>query len=65
MIKGVIVDYMHGVLLGVTKSLLLIWFDPAEHHEFYKANKTYPDYFIGHEVSLSNSLGDRFIIFLA
>ena len=56
---------MHGVLLGVTKSLLIIWFDPAEHREFYKANKTYPDYFIGHEVSFSNSLDDSFIIFLA
>lgn len=50
-VKGVVVDYMHGVLLGVTKSILFLWFDSAEQRHFYKINKSYPDYFIAHEVS--------------
>lgn len=51
-VKGVVVDYMHGILLGVVKSTLLLWFDPAEHRHYYKTNKSYPDYFIAHDVSL-------------
>lgn len=27
--KGVVPDYMHGVLLGITKALLLLWFDAS------------------------------------
>ena len=35
-------DYMHGVLLGVTKDLLTLWFSAKNKEE---------DYFIGHLVS--------------
>ena len=49
-VKGVVVDYMHGILLGVVKTLVQLWFDVVEHRNFYKENKKYPDYFIGEKV---------------
>jgi len=48
---GIVIDYMHGLLLGVAKTLLMLWFDVSEHRNFYQERKSYPDYFIGHEVS--------------
>jgi len=50
--KGTVPDYMHGVLLGISKALLLLWFDPSEHMTYYKENKSYPMYFIGHSVNI-------------
>uniref|UniRef100_A0A7M5XKF2 Transposase domain-containing protein n=4 Tax=Clytia hemisphaerica TaxID=252671 RepID=A0A7M5XKF2_9CNID len=47
---GVVPDYMHGVLLGVAKVLVACWFDPSEHRIFYKENRTYPEYYIGHMI---------------
>ena len=47
---GIVPDYMHGVLLGVVKKLLCLWFDATEHKKYYKINKTYPEYYIGHLV---------------
>lgn len=38
---GIVVDYMHGILLGVTKTLMQLWFLP-------KNNKC--DFFIGLQV---------------
>ena len=29
--NGVVPDYMHGILLGVVKTLLFFWFQTAEH----------------------------------
>ena len=51
-VKNVVPDYMHGVLLGVMKNLLLVWFDPSNHKKYFKKNKSYPEYFIGHMVSI-------------
>ena len=34
-IKGTSVDYMHGVLLGVMKTLMKLWFDKAHNKEEY------------------------------
>ena len=53
MTKGIVPDYMHGILLGVVKCLMLLAFDPAEHKNGYKEYKTYPPYFIGHDVSIT------------
>jgi len=51
--SGIVIDYMHGLLLGVAKSLLTLWFDVSEHKNYYAEKKSYPDYFIGHEVSIT------------
>ena len=40
-VKGVVIDYLHCVLLGVTKMLIRKWFDDV--------NKRKP-FFIGHKV---------------
>ena len=48
--KGFVPDYMHGVLLGVVKALLMLWFNAGEHRVYYKVHKIYPDYFIGYDV---------------
>ena len=48
--KGVVTDYMHGVLLGVVKTLLFLWFEAAEHRVYYQEYKKYPAYYIAHEV---------------
>lgn len=38
--KGVPIDYMHGVLLGMTKNLLNYWFNPKYNQEdWYCDNK--------------------------
>lgn len=29
-VLGIVPDYMHGVLMGVTKTLLLKWFSPSQ-----------------------------------
>ncbi|XP_028519461.1 uncharacterized protein LOC114576631 [Exaiptasia diaphana] len=33
MIRGMGIDYMHGVLLGIMKMLLSLWFDPVHNNE--------------------------------
>lgn len=39
-INGVTIDYMHCVLLGVTRQLLELWFDSENHTErFYKGRR--------------------------
>lgn len=38
-IKGVAVDYMHCVLLGVTKTLMTLWFDKSRATEFWNISK--------------------------
>ena len=48
---GIVVDYMHGILLGVGKTLLNLWFEVGDHKNYYKTHKTYPAYYIGHDVS--------------
>ena len=56
-VSGVVIDYMHCVLLGVTKFFLNRWLD--------KANKTKPFYLgdqVLHVLTLSNS-GSSVIIF--
>ena len=30
MVLGIVPDYMHGVLMGVTKTLLHKWFSPSQ-----------------------------------
>ncbi|XP_066916658.1 uncharacterized protein [Clytia hemisphaerica] len=47
---GIVVDYMHGILLGVGKTLLNLWFEVGDHKNYYKAHKTYPAYFVGHDI---------------
>ena len=42
-IPGYVVDYMHSALLGVTKTMLMMWFSPS------KENRG-KDFFIGEEV---------------
>lgn len=42
-IPGYVIDYMHGALLGVTKTMMMMWFSPS------KDNKG-KDFFIGEEV---------------
>lgn len=42
-VMGTTIDYMHGLLLGVVKSLVNLWFSPSK----YNKNK---DFFIGHQV---------------
>lgn len=39
--KHVVIDYMHGVLLGIVKKLLSLWFDGNNYRE---------DFFIGHKL---------------
>ena len=34
-IKGMSVDYMHCVLLGVTRQVLHLWFDSKHHQEMW------------------------------
>ena len=34
--KSVVPDYMHGVQLGVIKTLLFLWFEAAEHRVYYQ-----------------------------
>ena len=41
LVMGIVPDYMHGVLLGITKTLMYNWFS---------ATKTKKPYFIGKEV---------------
>lgn len=41
-VKGTVPDYMHGVLLGVTKSLMTKWFSPSQNHQ---------EYFIGNRLN--------------
>ena len=50
-IKGEVPDFMNRILLGVVEALLLLWFDPSEHQKYFQNNKTYPQFFIGHNVS--------------
>lgn len=38
-IKGIAVDYMHCVLLGVTKTLITLWFDKSHTAEFWNISK--------------------------
>ena len=38
-IKGIAVDYMHCVLLGVTKTLMTLWFDKSHTAEFWNISK--------------------------
>ena len=38
-IKGVAVDYMHCVLLGVTKTIMTLWFDKSHAAEFWNVSK--------------------------
>ena len=45
LVRGVVVDDLHGVFLGVTLALLRLWFD--------KARKAEP-YFIGNKVLLGS-----------
>ena len=41
-VNGMSVDYMHCVLLGVTRQLLHLWFDTKNHKEpFYLGHKLY------------------------
>ena len=47
--KGIVPDYMHGVLLGVVKTLLFLWFEAAEHRLYYQEYRKYPAYYIAHE----------------
>ena len=44
-VKGTCLDYMHGFLLGVVKTLLSLWFFPSKYNK--KA-----DYFIGDKVTM-------------
>ena len=44
-VKGTCHDYMHGLLLGVVKTLLSLWFFPSKYNK--KA-----DYFIGDKVTM-------------
>ena len=38
-VLGIVPDYMHGVLMGVTKTLLLKWFSPSQRKQpFFVAN---------------------------
>lgn len=39
LIRGVAVDYMHCVLLGVTRLLLRLWFSSTHHKELYYIGK--------------------------
>lgn len=40
---GIVVDYMHGILLGVAKTMMELWFLPKNNKE---------DFFIGMHVSI-------------
>jgi hypothetical protein len=42
LVSGVVIDYMHGILLGVTKKLLTLWFDGKNYKE---------PFFLGHQMS--------------
>lgn len=46
MIDGISADYMHGVLLGVTRMLLRLWFTSSHHSELW---------YIGHAIKLVDS----------
>ena len=40
MSKGVVIDWMHGMLLGLAKKLLELWLQPVNrHHVFYIGDK--------------------------
>jgi len=43
LIPGYVIDYLHGALLGVTKTLLMLWFSPSKHNKG-------KDFFIGDQV---------------
>ncbi len=49
-LNGIAIDNMHGILLGIVKTLILLWFDLAQHRG--RQNATYPNYFIGNMVRL-------------
>ena len=38
-VRGIVPDYMHGVLLGVTKTLLYLWFSPTNSSKPYFVGK--------------------------
>lgn len=46
LIPGYVIGYMHGTLLGVTKTLLMLWFSPSKHNKG-------KDFFIGDQVCLN------------
>ena len=48
--KSVVPNYMDGVLLGVVKTLLFLWFEAVEHQVYYQEYKKYLAYCIAHEV---------------
>ena len=39
-VKHVVIDYMHCVLLGVVKQILDIWLDPSNSSYYYNINPT-------------------------
>ncbi len=47
-INGVVIDYMHGILLGIVKTMTLLWFDQSSHTN--RPVREYPSYFIGNSV---------------
>ena len=49
-IKSIVPDCMDGVLLGVVKTLLFLWFEAVEHQVYYQEYKKYLAYCIAHEV---------------
>lgn len=46
LVRGTAVDYMHGVLLGVTRMLLSLWFGSEHHTELW---------YCGHQVQLCDN----------
>ncbi|CAH3139665.1 unnamed protein product, partial [Porites lobata] len=40
-VQGFVIDYMHGILIGITSALLDKWFSPKNYKD---------DFFIGHKV---------------
>ena len=49
-VKGVVVDYMHGILLGIVKTMLYLWLEASQHKNYHRETGTYPVYYIGHLV---------------
>lgn len=39
LVKGVVPDYMHGILLGITNTLLSKWFSPTQSGKNYFIGK--------------------------
>ena len=62
--RGTVIDYMHGILLGVTKTLLHLWIDNEHKGErFYIGNKVASVLFVFAHVSIGINL-ESYLSFL-